>query len=447
MPERMVVIGGVAAGMSAAAKARRVNREMEIVAYEKSGYVSYGSCGIPYFIKGDIEDVPDLVVRTPEQFARSGIEVHVHHEVLKVDTEGRTVLVRDLETGQEFGDHYDKLILTTGGRATKPPIPGIDLKHIYTLRVVEDAVAVRSFLRERKPERAVIVGGGYIGLEMAEALSPYVSDLTVVEMLPQVLPNMDEEFATMAAEEIQRNGVKLALESPVEAFYGRNGEVRAVIAGGKTYPADLVILSVGVRPNAALARDAGIALGPTGAVAVNDRQETNVPGVYSAGDVAEAYHLVTGKPAYIPLGTTANKQGRVAGENAAGGKATFGGVVGTAVVKVFGLEVARTGLTVREAEKEGFDVATATIKSISRAHYYPGHKPLHVKLVFERGTKRLLGAQMVGQEGAALRIDVLAAALHAHWTVEDVGDLDMAYAPPFAPVWDPILIAANVAKK
>ena len=447
MPERMVVIGGVAAGMSAAAKARRVNREMEIVAYEKSGYVSYGSCGIPYFIKGDIEDVPDLVVRTPEQFARSGIEVHVHHEVLKVDTEGRTVLVRDLETGQEFGDHYDKLILTTGGRATKPPIPGIDLKHIYTLRVVEDAVAVRSFLRERKPERAVIVGGGYIGLEMAEALSPYVSDLTVVEMLPQVLPNMDEEFATMAAEEIQRNGVKLALESPVEAFYGRNGEVRAVIAGGKTYPADLVILSVGVRPNAALARDAGIALGPTGAVAVNDRQETNVPGVYSAGDVAEAYHLVTGKPAYIPLGTTANKQGRVAGENAAGGKATFGGVVGTAVVKVFGLEVARTGLTVREAEKEGFDVATATIKSISRAHYYPGHKPLHVKLVFERGTKRLLGAQMVGQEGAALRIDVLAAALHAHWTVEDVGNLDMAYAPPFAPVWDPILIAANVAKK
>ena len=447
MPERMVVIGGVAAGMSAAAKARRVNREMEIVAYEKSGYVSYGSCGIPYFIKGDIEDVPDLVVRTPEQFARSGIEVHVHHEVLKVDTKGRTVLIRNLETGQEFTDHYDKLILTTGGKATKPPIPGIDLKHIYTLRVVEDAVAVRSFLREQKPERAVIVGGGYIGLEMAEALSPYISDLTVVEMLPQVLPNMDEEFATMAAEEIQRNGVKLALESPVEAFDGRDGEVKAVIAGGKTYPADLVILSVGVRPNAALAREAGIALGPTGAVAVNERQETNVPGVYSAGDVAEAHHLVTGKPAYIPLGTTANKQGRIAGENAAGGKATFGGVVGTAVVKVFGLEVARTGLTVREAEKEGFDAASATIKSISRAHYYPGHKPLHVKLVFDRGTKRLLGAQMVGQEGAALRIDVLAAALHARWTVRDVGDMDLAYAPPFAPVWDPILIAANVAKK
>ncbi len=447
MPERMIVIGGVAAGMSAAAKARRVNREMEIVAYEKSGYVSYGSCGIPYFIKGDIKDVPDLVVRTPEQFAKSGIEVHVHHEVLKVDTESRTVLVRNLETGEEFTDRYDKLVLTTGGKASKPPIPGIDLKHIYTLRVVEDAVAVRSFIRERKPKRAVIVGGGYIGMEMAEALSPHISDITVVEMLPQVLPNMDEEFAALALEELSRNGVEVALESPVEAFEGRDGEVEAVVAGGKTYPADLVILSVGVRPNATLAKEAGIALGPTGAVAVNEHQETNVPGVYSAGDVAEAHHLVTGKPAYIPLGTTANKQGRVAGENAAGGNAVFSGIVGTAVVKVFGLELARTGLTEREAKKEGFDAASATIKSISRAHYYPDHKPLHVRLVFEKGTKRLLGAQMAGQEGAALRINVLAAALHAQWTVEDVGKLDLGYAPPFAPVWDPILIAANVAKK
>ncbi len=447
MPERMIVIGGVAAGMSAAAKARRVNREMEIVAYEKSGYVSYGSCGIPYFIKGDIKDVPDLVVRTPEQFAKSGIEVHVHHEVLKIDTSSRTVLVRNLETGEEFTDHYDRLILTTGGKASRPPIPGIDLKHIHTLRVVEDAVAVRSFIRERKPERAVIVGGGYIGLEMAEALSPHIPNLTVVEMLPQVLPNMDGEFAEMAAEELRRHGVQVALESPVEAFEGSDGEVQAVVAGGKTYPADLVILSVGVRPNATLAKEAGIALGTTGAVAVNERQETSVPGVYSAGDVAEARHLVTGKPAYIPLGTTANKQGRVAGENAAGGNAVFEGIVGTAVVKVFDLEIARTGLTEREAKEEGFDAATATIKSISRAHYYPGHKPLHVKLVFEKGTKRLLGAQMAGQEGAALRINVLAAALHARWTVEDVGKLDLAYAPPFAPVWDPILIAANVAKK
>ncbi len=447
MPERLIVVGGVAAGMSAAAKARRVNRDMEIVAYEKSGYVSYGSCGIPYFIKGDIKEVPDLVVRTPEQFAKSGIEVHVHHEVLNIDIERRSVTVRNLETGQEFTDNFDKLVLTTGGKASRPPIPGIDLNHIYTLRIVEDAVAVRTFLREKKPSHAVIVGGGYIGLEMAEALSGQVEKVTVVEMLPQVLPNMDADFAEMAAEELRRNGVELALESPVEGFEGENGEVRSVVAGGRSYPADMVILAVGVRPNASLAKESGIALGPTGAVAVNERMETNVPGVYSAGDVAEAHHLVTGKPAYIPLGTTANKQGRVAGENAAGGHAVFGGVVGTAVVKVFGMEMARTGLTEKEALEHGFDAASVTIKSLSRAHYYPGHKPLHVKLVFERGSKRLLGAQMAGQEGAALRINVLAAALHAGWTVEDVSFLDLAYAPPFAPVWDPILVAANVAKK
>ena len=447
MPERLVVVGGVAAGMSAAAKARRVNREMEIVAYEKSGYVSYGSCGIPYFIKGDIKEVPDLVVRTPEQFAKSGIEVHVHHEVLSVDVEKRQVVVRNLDTGQEFADHFDKLVLTTGGKASKPPIPGIDLNHIYTLRVVEDAVAVRTFLRESKPANAVIVGGGYIGLEMAEALAGQVKKVTVVEMLPQVLPNMDSDFAAMAAEELEKNGVELVLESPVEGFEGEDGDVKAVVAGGKTFPADLVILAVGVRPNATLAKEAGIALGPTGAVAVNERMETNVPGIYSAGDVAEAHHLVTGKPAYIPLGTTANKQGRVAGENAAGGNAIFGGVVGTAVVKVFGMEFGRTGLTEKEAFKEGFDAASVSIKSLSRAHYYPGHKPLYVKLVFEKGTKRLLGAQTAGQEGAALRINVLAAALHAGWTVEDVSRLDLAYAPPFAPVWDPILVAANVAKK
>ncbi len=446
MGERLVVIGGVAAGMSAAAKARRTNKDLDIVVYEKSGFVSYGSCGFPYFIKGDIPRIEDVIVRTPEQFAKQGIRALVHHEVIAIDTEAHTVRVRNLDTGEEFTDHWDKLILTTGGTAARPPIPGLELQGIFTLRTPEDAIAVRRWIDEAQPRRGVVVGGGYIGLEMAEALAAHGIQVTLLEMLPQVMPNMDADMAAHVQEELERQGVNLQLEHPVEAFEG-NGRVREVLAGGERFPADMVIFSVGVRPNVTLARKAGIALGPTGAVAVDDHQRTNVPNVWAAGDVAEARHLVTNKPAYIPLGTTANKQGRVAGTNAAGGDAAFAGVVGTAVVKVFDLHAARTGLSEREAQAEGFDVASVTIKSSSRAHYMPGHQPVHVKLIFEKGSHRILGAQMVGREGIAKRIDVIAAALHAGWTTYDLAKLDLSYAPPFAPVWDPILVAANVANR
>ncbi len=446
MGERLIVVGGVAAGMSAAAKARRVNRDLDIVVYEKSGYVSYGSCGFPYFIKGDIPRIENLIVRTPEQFAKQGIEAHVHHEVLYIDTVVKSVRVRNLETGEEFTDSWDKLILTTGGVAAKPPIPGLELPGIFTLRTPEDALAVREWIEDQQPKQGVVVGAGYIGLEMAEALAANGIAVTVVEMLPQVMPTMDADMAQLVQEELERQHVNLYLEHPVEGFEGKS-RVQQVIAGGVAFPADIVIFSVGVRPNVTLAKEAGIALGPTGAVAVDDHQRTNVPNVWAAGDVAEAYHLVTGKPAYIPLGTTANKQGRVAGTNAAGGDATFPGIVGTSVAKVFDLQVARTGLSERQAREAGFDVTSITIKSSSRAHYMPGHKPIHVKLVFEKESHRLLGAQMVGAEGVAKRIDVLAAALHAGWTTYDLAKLDLSYAPPFAPVWDPILIAANVANK
>ncbi len=446
MGERLLVIGGVAAGMSAAAKARRVNRDLEIVVYEKSGYVSYGSCGFPYFIKGEIPRIDDVIVRTPEQFAKQGIEVHVHHEVLDIDTVSKWVRVRNLETGEEFTDTWDKLILTTGGAAAKPPIPGLELPGIFTLRTPEDAVAVHSWIEEHRPRQGVIVGGGYIGLEMAEALSAHGIEVTVLEMLPQVMPNLDKDMALLVQEELERQGVRLFLEHRVEAFQGQE-TVESVVAGGETFPADIVILSVGVKPNVKLAVDAGIALGPTGAVAVDAYQRTNVPNVWAAGDVAEAHHLVTGKPAYIPLGTTANKQGRVAGTNAAGGEAMFAGIVVTAAAKVFDLQVARTGLTEKQAREEGFEVASVSIKSSSRAHYMPGHQPIHVKLVFEKGSHRLLGGQMVGREGVAKRIDVIASALHAGWTTYDLAKLDLSYAPPFAPVWDPILVAANVANK
>ncbi len=444
MNERLVIIGGGAAGMSAAAKARRLKQDLNIVVYEKSGYVSYGACGFPYYIKGEIPRIEDVIIRTPQQFAQQGIQAHIYHEVLAIDPTEQQVTLRNLETGKLVTDSWDKLILTTGGAAVKPPLPGLELPGIFTLRQVEDAMAIRHWIEQERPARAVIVGGGYIGLEMAEALAAHHLQVTLVEMLPQVMPNMDAEMSSHILAELTRQGVEVHLEHAVEAFNG-NGRVKAVAAGGQSLPADMVIFSVGARSNNFLAKQAGLPLGPTGAVAVNERQETNLPHLWAAGDVAEARHLVTGKPAYVPLGTTANKQGRVAGTNAAGGEATFQGIVGTAVVKVFDLNAARTGLSEKEARAEGYEVDTTLVTSASRAHYMPEHPPLHVKLVFERGSQRLLGAQMIGREGVAKRIDVIVAALQAGWTTYDLADLDLSYAPPFAPVWDPILVAANVA--
>ena len=443
---KLIVIGGVAAGMSAAARAKRRNKDLQITVYEKSGYVSYGACGLPYFIKGDIPTAERLVVRTPEQFAKQGIQALVHHEVLAIDPNAHTVTVRNLKTGETFQDRWDELLITTGAVAVKPPIPGLDLPGIFTLRTVEDGIAIKEWIAKKHPWQAVVVGAGYIGLEMAEALAANGMYVDVVEMLPQALPYIDEDMAALVHEELARHGVTLHLNSQVRAFKG-DGRVQQVIAGDKILEADIVLFSVGARANIPLAEKAGVAIGATGAIAVDDHQRTNVPHIWAAGDVAEAWHRVLNRPAYIPLGTTANKQGRVAGTNIAGGDEAFAGIVGTAVVKVFDLEVARTGLSEREARDAGFDPASVTIKAPARAHYMPTHPPIHVKLVFEKGTKKLLGGQMVGQEGVAKRIDVLAAALYDGWTVYDLKNLDLSYAPPFAPVWDPILVAANVASK
>ncbi len=443
---KLVVIGGVAAGMSAASRAKRRDRALEISVYEKSGYVSYGACGLPYFIGGQIPTPEQLIVRTPEQFAKAGIEAHVRHEVIDVDVEARTVTVRDLDGGREFQDRWDELLITTGASAVRPPIEGLDLPGIFTLRTVEDGIAVKEWIKTKKPRRAVVVGGGYIGLEMVEALSANGMAVDVVEMLPQVLPNMDEEIARTVEKELEKQGVGIYLESPVQSFEG-DGRVQRIHAGSHTIEADLVLFSVGARANIPMAEKAGVTIGASGAIAVDDHQRTSVPHVWAAGDVAEAYHRVLGRPAYIPLGTTANKQGRIAGSNIAGGDEIFHGIVGTAVVKVFDLEVARTGLSEREAADNGLDFFAVSIDAPSRAHYMPTHPPIHVKLIVEKGTGRLLGGQMVGEEAVSKRIDVLAAALHAGWTVDELSRLDMSYAPPFAPVWDPILVAANVASK
>jgi NADPH-dependent 2,4-dienoyl-CoA reductase/sulfur reductase-like enzyme len=446
MGRRVVVVGGVAAGMSAAAKARRTDPALEIIVYERSGYVSYGACGFPYAIKGEVARVEDLIARTPEEFAKQRITAAVGHEVLAIDPVARTVRVRELRRGAEFTEGWDELVLATGGAASRPRLPGIDLPGVFTLRTVEDALAINAWLAEQRPARGVIVGGGYIGLELAEALAARGVALTVVEQLPQLLPNLDAEPAGLVRAELERQGVEVRLEQPVEAITG-DERVREVVAGGRAIPAEIVIVAVGVRPSVGLAREAGLALGPTGAVAVDDRQRTSAPNIWAAGDVAEAYHRVTGRPAWVPLGTTANKQGKVAGENLAGGDARFAGIVGTAVVKVFGLEAASSGLSEARARAEGLAVESVSATANSRAHYMPGRQQIHVRLVYEAGSRRLLGGQLVGGEGVAKRVDVIAAALQAGWTVDELGDLDMSYAPPFAPVWDPVLVAAGLARR
>jgi NADPH-dependent 2,4-dienoyl-CoA reductase/sulfur reductase-like enzyme len=449
MAERLVVIGGVAAGMSAASRARRLRPDLEILVFEKSGFVSYGSCGLPYFVSDIIKAPENLVVYDAKFFKeKRNIDVFTHHEALKIFPAKRTLLVKNLENDKEFEVQYDKLVIATGARAVRPNVKGVDLKGIFTIRFLEDGIEIKSFIKENSPRKALIVGAGYIGMEMAESLVSVGMDVLIVEQMPNILGTMDDEINEVVEQELQRNGVKLLKSTSVDEFIGENGYVKkAKLSNGEVVDAELVLIGAGIKPNSEIAKEAGIEIGRTGAIAVNQRMETNIPGIYSAGDCAEAFHLVLNRPVYIPLGTTANKQGKVAGENAAGGNAVFKGIVGTAVFKVFDLEVARTGLSEKQAKSEGFDYVSTVIEHGSRAHYYPGGSKIRVKLIADRKTGRLLGAEMVGRDGVAKRIDVFATALHARLTIDEIGQLDLSYAPPFAPVWDPVLIAANDLEK
>jgi NADPH-dependent 2,4-dienoyl-CoA reductase/sulfur reductase-like enzyme len=446
--KRLVIVGGVAAGMSAAARARRLDPELEIVAYERTGYVSYGSCGLPYLISGIVPEASTLVARTPEQFARQGIETHTHHEVLVIDPGQQTVEVRDLDEGREFSVAYDRLVIATGGSAIRPPVPGIDLEGVFVLRNLEDGIALQSFLVEEQPRRAVIVGGGYVGVEMAEAFVQRGLETTVLDMQPQVLDNFDPDVARMMQDELERNGVTVSVDDAAQGIEGDGqGRVRAVVSQRGRHDSDVVLIGVGVRAESLLAKEAGVELGVQGAIAVDDGMRTNVPHVYAAGDCAETFHLLLDGPSYVPLGSTANKQGRVAGTNAGGGEEVFKGVVGTAITKAFELGVAVTGLTEKAAQQMNIPARAVKIEHGTRAHYYPGPGSVHVKLVWNDLDGRLLGAQIAGPVAEAKRIDVLATALHHDLTIEDLKGLDLSYAPPFAPVWDPILVAANVAAK
>jgi NADPH-dependent 2,4-dienoyl-CoA reductase/sulfur reductase-like enzyme len=441
-----MVIGGDAAGMSAASQARRRRGadDLEILAFERGHYTSFSACGIPYYVAGVVHGPEELIARSPEVFrTRYAIDVRLRHEVVQVDLDKRAAQVRDLTAGREWWEGFDQLVIATGAVPKRLPLPGSEAAGIYGVQILDDGTALRRMLEGERPRRAVIVGGGYIGLEMAEALCVRGLEVTLVDSGPQPMRQLDPDMGALVADAISRLGVTVLLHEPVERFTSSRGRVDGVVTRERAIPTDLVVLGLGVRPNVELAEQAGVPLGPSGGIATDRRMHTRVEGVWSAGDCVESFHRVSRKPVVIALGTHANKQGRVVGINIGGGYATFPGVLGTAITKICGVEIARTGLNEKEAREAGFDCVCTTVESTTRAGYYPGAKPMRTKIIAEKRSGKLLGAQIIGEEGAAKRIDVLAVALHNDMTVEEMTSLDLAYAPPFSPVWDPVLIAAR----
>lgn len=439
MAERLLVIGGDAGGMAAASQARRQQPYMEIVALERGRWTSYSACGIPYLVAGDVASHKELIARSPEEFRdRQRIDVRMGHEAIGIDLDARKVEVRDHSRGRTLQLGFDLLHIATGAHPIRPPLPGIDSPFVHGVQTLDDGIHLLEHAERGGCESAVVVGGGYIGVEMAEAFLRRGMKVTLIEADEQVMRTMDPDMAAPIATALRQLGIDVRLGVKAEGF-----EDGAVHTSAGSIRADIVVLGLGVAPNAGLAADAGVKTGVRGAIRVNRRQQTSVAGVYAAGDCAESYHRVTQRQVHVALGTVANKQGRVAGLNLGGGYATFPGVIGTAITKVCDFEVARTGVNQEEADRAGFEYETVKIDSTTRAGYFPGTQPITIKMLAERDTRRVLGAQIVGREGAAKRIDVLATAITAEMTVDDVIDLDLAYAPPFSGVWDAVHIAAR----
>ncbi len=446
MPERLVVVGGDAAGMTAASQARRRRGpdDLHIVAFERGHHASYSACGIPYFVGGVVEPAERLIVRSPERFAANDIELHLRHEVTDVDlVAGDVTVAADEGPSRRVG--FDTLVIATGAVPLRPPLDNVDADGIFGVQTLDDGIAIHRFIDQRSPRAAVVVGGGYVGIEMAEAMATLGIHTSVVEMHAQPMGLLDPDMGRVVADAMRATGIDVYVEEPVRGFEASNGHVEAVVTDDRTLAADVVVLGLGVEPNVELAQAAGIEIGPSGAIAVDRRMRTSREGVYAAGDCAEKFHRVSRERVSIPLGTHANKEGRVIGINVGGGYATFPGVIGTATSKICNVEVARTGLNESEAAAAGFDAVSATVDSTTRASYFPGAGPVRTKLVVEARSGRLLGGQIVGEEGAAKRIDVLASMIWNEMTVDEIVNVDLSYAPPFSPLWDPVLIAARKA--
>ena len=433
--------------MSAASQAKKRRRDLDVIAFERGRATSYSACGIPYWIGGAVDTEEALVARTPEQHRAAGIDVRIRTEVTGIDLDRRRVTWRDLESGQEGTEPYDDLVYAAGSVPMRPPVPGINARGVYGVQVLDDGVALRAELDSGRVNRVVVVGGGYIGLEIAEACRVRGLDVTVVDRSATPVGTFDPDVGAFLAEAVREQGIDLVLSDQVTRIgVGADGRARSVLtASGRELEADLVVLGLGVRPNVALAEEAGIPLGDSGGISVDVRMRTPVEGVWAAGDCVESLHRLSGTRVVVALGTHANKQGRVAGINIGGGYATFPGVIGTQITKVCDVEVARTGLSTEEAEAAGFSFVTASVDSTTKAGYFPGAQPIRIKMLAERRSGRLLGAQLVGRHAAAKRIDALAICIWNGMSVDDVLSLDLSYAPPFSPVWDPVLIAARKA--
>jgi NADPH-dependent 2,4-dienoyl-CoA reductase/sulfur reductase-like enzyme len=440
MGDRLLVIGGDAAGMAAAAQARRRSPTMEIVAVEKGRWTSYSACGIPYLVGGDLQGVEDLVARRPDEFRAMRIDVRMEHEATAIDLAARKVEVHNRAHGRTFQLGFDLLHVATGARPHRPALPGLNLPHVHGVQTLDDTTNLLADARARPPRRVVVVGSGYIGLELAEAYARQGVNVTVLEAADEVMGTLDPDMGALVAAAMRGAGITVRTSEPMIAVT----ETGVQTPAGEV-PADLVILGLGVEPDSSLAASAGLDTGVAGAIAVDRRQRTSAEGVWAAGDCCQSVHVVSGRPVHQALGTVANKQGRVAGINIGGGYATFPGVAGTAVTRICRLEIGRTGLSEREAAQAGFDFVAVRIDSTTRASYMPDASEVTVKLLAERGAGRILGAQIAGGHGAAKRVDVIAAATAAGMTAEDVVGLDLGYAPPFSSVWDPVQVAARRA--
>ena len=439
---KVVIVGGVAGGATAAARIRRLDEQAEIVVFERSGYISYANCGLPYYIGDVITDPEELTLQTPESFfSRFRVDMKVRHEVTAIHPECKTVSVKNLETDEVFEESYDKLILSPGAKPTQPRLPGVGIDKLFTLRTVEDTFRIKEYINQNHPKSAVLAGGGFIGLELAENLRELGMDVTIVQRPKQLMNPFDADMASMIHSEMRKHGVKLALGYTVEGFEERNGGVDVLLKDNAPLHADMVVLAIGVTPDTALAREAGLELGIKGSIVVNDRMETSVPDIYAAGDAVQVKHYVTGEDALISLAGPANKQGRIIADNICGGDSRYLGSQGSSVIKVFDMTAATTGINETNARKAGLDVDTVILSPMSHAGYYPGGKVMTMKVVFEKETYRLLGAQIVGYEGVDKRIDVLATAIRAKMTAVELKDLDLAYAPPYSSAKDPVNMA------
>ena len=443
---RVIIIGGIAAGMSAAAKLRRLDKTAEVVVYEKSFHVSFGACGLPYYVGGFFEEEERMLARTPEQLIESGIELYTNHEVIEVCHDIRQLKVKDIKTGEMKVDAYDKLMIATGAATFIPPIKNIEQSNVYTLRSMEDGRALREALNKPEVKRIGIIGAGFIGLEVVEAAKALGKEVVVFQLEERILKEVfDQEVTDILEAELKAHGVELYLNSKVVAL---KGEERAthIVTEEEEVAIDVVLVAAGVRPNTAFLEGTGIACLRNGAIIVDEEGRTSLEGVYAAGDCATVPHLLKAEPAYIPLATSANKLGRIVGENLAGGQEVFEGTLGSSCIKLLDLEAGRTGLSEEEAKKLGIDYKTVFITDKNQTDYYPGQEDLSIKLIYKKDTKVLLGGQVVGQKDAVQRTNVLAAAIYAKMTTKQLGMLDLCYAPPFARTWDAINIAGNVAK-